>query len=66
MPNSDSVALDYFHKNSERNINVVIQLLSSAFQVTSFSYLILSTTLCLLIRLGGRKRRVESEKGAME
>jgi len=24
------------------------------------------TTLCLLIRLGGQKRHVESEKGAME
>jgi len=42
MPNSGSVALDYFHKNSERNISVEIQYCLVQFLIAWFSYLIIS------------------------
>ena len=47
-------SVDYFHMNSERKINVVIQLLGSAGLVQIFNTLSLNLLPCVcFIRLGG-------------
>jgi len=58
LDTGDSV--DYFHKNSERNINVIIQLVKSRYLMPWFSYLIHS--LDLLPSLGSGSENGESGK----